>query len=72
MLVWKFDRFGRSLRQLVNALELFRELWIGFVCWTEAIDTSLPHGEMLFGIVSAIAQCERTLIAERPGLVFNM
>ena len=49
----------------MNALELFRELGIGFVSCTEAIDTSSSHGEMLFGIVCAIAQCERTLIAER-------
>jgi DNA invertase Pin-like site-specific DNA recombinase len=65
VVVWKFDRFGRSLRQLVNALELFRELGIGFVSCTEAIDTSLPHGEMLFQIIGAIAQWERGLIVER-------
>jgi DNA invertase Pin-like site-specific DNA recombinase len=63
--VWKFDRFARSLKQLLNALELFRELGIGFVSCTEAIDTSLPHGEMLFQIIGAIAQWERSLIAER-------
>lgn len=65
VVVWKFDRFGRSLRQLVNALELFRKLGIAFVSCTEAIDTSLPHGEMLFQIIGAIAQWERALIAER-------
>lgn len=54
--VWKFDRFARSLKQLLNALELFRALGIGFVSCTEAIDTSLPHGEMLFQIIGAIAQ----------------
>lgn len=63
--VWKFDRFARSLKQLLNALELFRQLGIGFVSCTEAIDTSLPHGEMLFQIIGAIAQWERSLIAER-------
>jgi len=63
--VWKFDRFARSLKQLINALELFRTLGIGFVSCTEAIDTSLPHGEMLFQIIGAIAQWERSLIAER-------
>ena len=65
VIVWKFDRFARSLKQLLNALELFRELGIGFVSCTEAIDTSLPHGEMLFQIIGAIAQWERSLIAER-------
>ena len=63
--VWKFDRFARSLKQLLNALELFRALGIGFVSCTEAIDTSLPHGEMLFQIIGAIAQWERSLIVER-------
>ncbi len=65
VVVWKFDRFARSLRQLVNALDLFRQLGIAFVSCTEAIDTSLPHGEMLFQIIGAIAQWERGLIAER-------
>jgi len=65
VVVWKFDRFARSLKQLLTALELFRELGIGFVSCTEAIDTSLPHGEMLFQIIGAIAQWERCLIAER-------
>jgi DNA invertase Pin-like site-specific DNA recombinase len=65
VVVWKFDRFARSLKQLLNALELFRKLGIGFVSCTEAIDTSLPHGEMLFQIIGAIAQWERSLIVER-------
>jgi DNA invertase Pin-like site-specific DNA recombinase len=65
VVVWKFDRFARSLKQLLNALELFRALGIAFVSCTEAIDTSLPHGEMLFQIIGAIAQWERSLIAER-------
>jgi len=65
VVVWKFDRFARSLKQLLFALELFRKLGIGFVSCTEAIDTSLPHGEMLFQIIGAIAQWERSLIAER-------
>jgi DNA invertase Pin-like site-specific DNA recombinase len=65
VVVWKFDRFARSLKQLLNALELFRRLAIDFVSCTEAIDTSLPHGEMMFQIIGAIAQWERSLIAER-------
>jgi DNA invertase Pin-like site-specific DNA recombinase len=65
VVVWKFDRFARSLRQLLNALELFRKLGIGFVSCTEAIDTSLPAGECLFQVVGAVAQLERSLIAER-------
>lgn len=65
VVVWKFDRFARSLKQLLNALELFRTLGIAFVSCTEAIDSSLPHGEMLFQIIGAIAQWERALIVER-------
>jgi DNA invertase Pin-like site-specific DNA recombinase len=65
VVVWKFDRFTRSLRQLLSALELFRQLGIDFVSCTEALDTSLPHGEMMFQIIGAIAQWERSLIAER-------
>ena len=71
VLVWKFDRFARSLRQLVSALELFRKFGIDFVSATEAIDTSLPSGELVFQIFGAIAQFERALIGERvkAGLV---
>ena len=65
VVVWKFDRFARSLKQLLNALDLFRHLGIDFISCTEAIDTSLPHGEMLFQIIGAIAQWERSLIGER-------
>jgi DNA invertase Pin-like site-specific DNA recombinase len=65
VLVWKFDRFARSLRQLVSALELFRKFRIDFVSATEAIDTSLPSGELVFQIFGAIAQFERALIGER-------
>ena len=65
VLVWKFDRFARSTRQLVTALESFRALGIDFVSCTEAIDTSLPHGVMVFQIIAALAQWERSLISER-------
>lgn len=65
VVVWKFDRFARSLKQLLNALELFRRLNVDFISCTESIDTSLPHGEMLFQIIGAIAQWERSLIVER-------
>ena len=57
--------FARSLRQLVSALELFRKFGIDFVSATEAIDTSLPSGELVFQIFGAIAQFERALIGER-------
>jgi len=63
--VWKFDRFARSLKNLIAGLELCRALGIDFVSVTEAVDTSLPAGEMLFQMIGAVAQFERSLIAER-------
>jgi DNA invertase Pin-like site-specific DNA recombinase len=65
VLVWRFDRYARSLRQLVAGLDEFKRLGIDFVSCTEAIDTSLPSGELAYQIFGAIAQFERSLIAER-------
>jgi DNA invertase Pin-like site-specific DNA recombinase len=65
IVVWKFDRFARSLKNLLSGLELCRALGIDFVSVTEAVDTSLPAGEMLFQMIGAVAQFERSLIAER-------
>jgi DNA invertase Pin-like site-specific DNA recombinase len=65
LVVWKFDRFARSLKTLISGLELCRALGIDFVSVTEAVDTSLPMGEMLFQIIGAVAQFERSLIGER-------
>jgi DNA invertase Pin-like site-specific DNA recombinase len=65
VVVWKFDRFARSLKNLIAGLELCRALGIDFVSVTEAVDTSLPAGEMLFHMTGAVAQFERSLIAER-------
>ena len=65
VLVWKFDRFARSLKTLISALELFKALKIDFVSITESVDTSLPSGELVFQIFGAVAQFERSLIGER-------
>ena len=65
VVVWKFDRFARSLRQLMSGLEMCRALGIDFVSVTEAVDTSEPAGELLFQLIGAVAQFERSLIAER-------
>ena len=48
VLVWKFDRFARSTRQLVNALEEFKGLGVDFISYTENVDTSTPAGKALF------------------------
>lgn len=65
VLVWKFDRFARSTKQLIDALEEFRHLGVDFVSITEQIDTSSPMGKAMFTMISAIAEFERSLISER-------
>jgi len=65
VLVWKFDRFARSTRHLINALHEFNHLGIHFISFTENIDTSSPAGKVLFAIISAMAEFERDLIRER-------
>ena len=65
MVVYRYDRFARSLRQLVDALEEFRALRIEFVSLHEGVDTSTPNGRLIFGIFASIAEFERELIRER-------
>jgi DNA invertase Pin-like site-specific DNA recombinase len=65
VLVYRYDRFARSLRQLVNALEEFNSLGVDFVSLHEGVDTSSPNGRLFFGIFASIAQFERELIRDR-------
>ena len=65
IVVWRFDRFARSTKHLLTALEEFRALGIQFISCQENVDTSTPLGQALFTIVSAVAQLERVLIRER-------
>jgi DNA invertase Pin-like site-specific DNA recombinase len=65
VVVAAFDRFGRSVRHLVECLDLFRHLGVEFVSLREQIDTGSPLGQAIFTIIAAIAQLERSLIAER-------
>lgn len=65
VLAWKFDRFARSLKHLIDSLEDFAALGIDFVSFTEGVDTTTPSGRLLFHMVGAVAQFERDLIAER-------
>ena len=65
VLVWRFDRFARSTKHLVTALEEFKHLGIDFVSFQENIDTSSPLGKAMFTIVSAIAELEADIIRER-------
>ena len=65
VVVFKFDRFARSVSHLLRALETFNALGIAFVSLTEGVDTSTPAGKMVFTVLGAVAELERSLIAER-------
>jgi DNA invertase Pin-like site-specific DNA recombinase len=65
VVVWRFDRFTRSVKQLVLALEEFHSLGIDFVSHQEALDTSTPMGKAMFAIIGAMAELERSAIRDR-------
>jgi len=65
ILVWKIDRFGRSLKHLVNALAEFGALGVAFICLRDNLDLSTPSGRLMFQIIGAMAEFERALIQER-------
>jgi len=65
VVVYHYDRFARSLRQLVNALCEFDALGIQFISLHEGVDTSTPNGRLVFSIFASIAEFERELIRER-------
>ncbi len=65
VLVWKLDRFGRSLKHLVDALAEFEALGVAFVSLKDNLDLSAPAGRLMFQIIGAMAEFERSLIQER-------
>lgn len=65
VLVWKFDRFARSTRHLLTALEEFDHLGIRFISVQDQIDTASPMGRAMFTIIGAMAELESSLISER-------
>src|SRR5271169_3814510 len=65
VVVWKFDRFARSVSHLLRALETFNALGIAFVSLSEQMDTTTPAGKMVFTVLGAVAELERSLIVER-------
>ena len=65
ILVWKLDRFGRSLKSLVTTLEELRALGIQFVSYTENLDFSTPAGRAMANLIGVFAEFERDLIRER-------
>jgi DNA invertase Pin-like site-specific DNA recombinase len=65
VVVFRFDRFARSVSHLARALDEFRALGIEFVSLHEAVDTSTPMGRAMFHIAGAFAELEREIIRER-------
>lgn len=65
VLVWKLDRFGRSLRHLVNSIADLEALGVAFVSLRDNLDLSTPSGRLMFHVISAMAEFERALIQER-------
>ncbi len=63
--VARFDRFSRSVRHLVMALDEFHALGVDFISLSESVDTSTPMGKMVFTVIASVAELERSLIRER-------
>lgn len=65
IIVWKLDRLGRSLRDLVNLISKFQEMEVGFKSLQDSIDTTTPTGKLTFHLFAALAEFEREIISER-------
>ena len=65
LVVFKFDRIARSTSHLLECLKLFQKHEVDFVSVTEGIDTSTPIGQMVFTLISAISEFERSIISQR-------
>jgi DNA invertase Pin-like site-specific DNA recombinase len=65
LVVWKLDRLGRSLTHLIATVDALRARGVGFASLSEAMDTTTPQGKLLFHMMGALAEFERTLIVER-------
>ena len=65
LVVWKLDRFGRSLKHLVVALDELNSLGVTFISYGENIDLSTPTGKLMFHVIASMAEFEREMIKER-------
>src|SRR5918993_5375294 len=65
LVVWKLDRFGRSLKELIELVGGLRERGIEFVSLRESLDTTTPGGKLVFHVFGAVAEFERDIIRER-------
>jgi len=68
VICYKLDRLGRSLQHLLNIAEEWQKQGIGFICTSQGIETVTPSGRLVYGILGAISEFERTLISERTKL----
>jgi DNA invertase Pin-like site-specific DNA recombinase len=65
VIVWKLDRFGRSLRHLVNAIAELEAIGVAFISFRDNLDLTTPSGRLMFQIIGAMAEFEKALIQER-------
>ena len=65
VLVWKYDRFARSLSVLITDLEEFNNLGVDFISYTQNIDTTTPIGRLFYNVIGSFAEFERETIVER-------
>ena len=65
LVVWKLDRLGRSLKHLIQVMNLLEERGIYFKSVQESLDTSTPGGKLIFHVFGALAEFERDIIRER-------
>jgi DNA invertase Pin-like site-specific DNA recombinase len=65
VVVWKLDRLGRSLKDLIETLNVLKNRGVDFISLTEKIDTTTPGGKLIFHLMGALAEFERDLIRER-------
>lgn len=65
IVVWKLDRLGRSLRDLVNLVSTFQDIGVGFQSLQDSIDTTTPTGKLTFHLFAALAEFERDIISTR-------
>lgn len=63
--VWKLDRFGRSLQELIELVGVLKERGVEFVSLRESLDTTTPGGKLVFHVFGAVAEFDRDLILER-------
>jgi len=65
VVVWKLDRLGRSLKDLVQLVDTFKNMEVGFVSLQDNVDTSTQQGRLFFNVMASLAEFERDIIRER-------